>query len=119
LYLDFSNKQKEENAINFVKFQELQKQLNDALIKNKILEDSLQNVNEEYLRSKQENSMLIEKINLKEKNLFTIQAEKKINEDNFNTKILEMQHRLEEKNKLCKELEDKNEKLEKDLKELV
>ena len=47
MYLDFSNKQKEENAINSVKFQDLQRLFNESIKKNKILEDSLQNLNEE------------------------------------------------------------------------
>jgi len=45
--LDFSNKQKEENAINYVKFQEMQRQLNEAFIKNKFFEENLHNMNEE------------------------------------------------------------------------
>lgn len=49
LYLDFSNKQKEENAINFAKFQEMQRMLNDTLIKNKFLEENLYNMNEEAI----------------------------------------------------------------------
>ena len=47
MYLDFSNKQNEENAINYVKFQEMQRQLNDVLIRNKFLEDNIHNLNEE------------------------------------------------------------------------
>ena len=47
LYLDFSNKQKEENAINFLKIQEMQRQLNEAMIRNKFLEENVHNMNEE------------------------------------------------------------------------
>ena len=47
MYLDFSNKQKEENAINFVKFQEMQRQLNEEIVKNRYLEDNIHNMNEE------------------------------------------------------------------------
>jgi len=47
LYLDFSNKQKEDNAINLVKLQEMQRQLNEALKKNKLLEENYSNLNDE------------------------------------------------------------------------
>ena len=45
-----------------------------------------------------------------------MQAEKKINEENFNYKFLEVQRSLEEKTVECKEWEDKFTKVEKELK---
>jgi len=63
--------------------------------------------------------MLIEKISIKDKTIFALQAEKKINEDNLNSKNCDLQIKLEEKCNLNKELEDKLEKFEKDIKELV
>jgi hypothetical protein len=63
--------------------------------------------------------MLIEKINIKDKAIFSLQAEKKINEDNLNSKNTDLQIKLEEKSILNKELEEKLEKFEKDIKELV
>lgn len=63
--------------------------------------------------------MIIEKISVKDKNIFSLQAEKKINEDNQNAKIIELQMKLEEKNLLCKEQEEKLDRMEKEIKELV
>jgi hypothetical protein len=63
--------------------------------------------------------MLIEKITLKDKSFFSLQAEKKINEDNLNTRNIELQIKFEEKNQLCKEHEDKLDKTGKEIKELV
>ncbi len=63
--------------------------------------------------------MLIEKISLKDKNIFSLQAEKKINEDNQKAKIIELQMKFEEKNQQCKDQEEKLERMEKELKELV
>jgi len=63
--------------------------------------------------------MLIEKITFKDKSFFSLQAEKKINEDNLNTSKFELQIKLEEKNQLCKEHEDKLDITEKEIKELV
>lgn len=63
--------------------------------------------------------MLIEKINIKDKTIFALQAEKKINEDNLNLRNCELQIKLEEKSILNKDLEEKLEKFEKDIKELV
>ena len=63
--------------------------------------------------------MLIEKISSKDKNIFSLQAEKKINEENHNAKIIELQMKFEEKNQQCKEHEEKLDKMEKELKEIV
>jgi len=52
LYLDFSNKQKEDNAINIVKLQEMQRQLNEAFKKNKILEENYSSLNDEVIKLK-------------------------------------------------------------------
>ena len=45
-----------------------------------------------------------------------MQAEKKINEENFNYKFLDLQRILEEKTTECKDWEDKFTKVEKELK---
>lgn len=52
LYLDFSNKQKEDNAINLVKLQEMQRQLNEALKKNKLIEENYSTLNDEVMKYK-------------------------------------------------------------------
>lgn len=68
------------------------------------------------MRLKQEYAILCDKIALKEKNLFALQTEKKINEENFNLKFLDLQRSLDDKIFECKEWEDKYIQCEKELK---
>ena len=68
------------------------------------------------MKIKKEYASLCEKLTLKEKSFFAFQAEKKINEENFNYKFLDLQRTFEEKNNECKEWEDKFNKVEKELK---
>lgn len=65
---------------------------------------------------KQEYANLCEKITNKEKSIFALQADKKILEENYNIKFLEMQRLLEEKTNECKDLEERFNKAEKELK---
>lgn len=47
LYLDLSDKQKEDSAINANKLQELSKQIYELNKKNKILEETVKNLSDE------------------------------------------------------------------------
>ncbi len=71
------------------------------------------------MRLKSENLTVHEKLKTKDKFNDLLQSEKKIMEDNLNSKLNEYQEKLEEKTKQCKDLHDKYEKLEKDFRELV
>jgi len=71
------------------------------------------------VRLKSENLTVHEKLKTKDKFNDLLQSEKKIMEDNLNSKLNEYQEKLEEKTKQCKDLHDKYEKLEKDFRELV
>ena len=53
---------------------------------------------------------------MKEKNIFALNAEKKINEDNFNNKYQELQKNFDEKIAESKDWEEKYYKVEKELK---
>ena len=48
-----------------------------------------------------------------------LQSEKKINEENLNAKLTEIQNKFEDKNKMFKELKENFNKLEKEYKDLV
>jgi len=58
---------------------------------------------------------------LKTKDKFNdlLQSEKKINEENLNAKLTEIQNKFEDKNKMFKELKENFNKLEKEYKDLV
>ena len=71
------------------------------------------------MKLKQENYNLSEKINMKDKNFYTLQIEKKMNDDSYNNKLLDLQIKYEEKNLHFKELEEKKDKIEKDFKEML
>lgn len=68
---------------------------------------------------KTENITVHEKLKTKDKFNDLLQSEKKIMEDNLNSKLNENQEKLEEKTKQFKDMQDKYEKLEKDFRELV
>ena len=65
---------------------------------------------------KQEIVSLNEKLSLRDKTLFAMQADRKFFEDNFNSKLNEMEKMLNEKISENKELEEKFNKMEKELK---
>ena len=113
--------------INTIKFEDITNNLTESQKQNYLLKEMNKNITEEVnknyfflffqnYRLKQEYASLCEKITLKEKSIFDLQAEKKINEENFNYKFLEVQRSLEEKTVECKEWEDKFTKVEKELK---
>ena len=68
---------------------------------------------------KTENITVHEKLKTKDKFNDLLQSEKKIMEDNLNSKLNEYQEKLEEKTRQYKDLHDKHEKVEKDFRELV
>lgn len=98
-------------------------QMNRNLIESKNLALELErynaNLKEENMRLKREFALICDQITLKEKAYFALQAEKKINEENMNSKYNELQRQLDEKHKECVRLEEKYELNDRELKEEI